>query len=368
LIQAAELLAAKTRGRAPTAVTFQVTDRCHLRCVHCYETHDTKGELSLEEIERILAEIAGLGTMFLTLTGGEFFMRRDAEEILRAARRHRFAVKLLTTGWFIDERRADLIRDLGSIQVELSFYAGDPCVHDAIADREGSWQRTLDAAKRLVARKVTVLLKSPVMAPNAEALEGVIRIAEELGCKHAFDPKVTGREDGELAPTRLRASDEQLREVYGGTALGFWEQIQKPYRAGVERNPLDQTPCRAATDVCGISPEGLVSACHTIPTPAGDLRTQSFAEIWRESPQLRQLRALTWARIDECNVCDVRPYCSRCHGMALLEDGKLDGPSREACRHAVILRDLLRERDVIPGSETALPPGMQARRRLRVVQ
>ena len=34
-----------------------------------------------------------------------------------------------------------MIRDLGSIQIDLSFYSGEPCVHDAITDREGSWQR-----------------------------------------------------------------------------------------------------------------------------------------------------------------------------------------------------------------------------------
>ena len=73
MIGAAEFLAAKTRGRAPTAAVFQVTDRCHLRCVHCYETHDTKGELTLGEIDRILGELAALGTMFLTLTGGSSF-------------------------------------------------------------------------------------------------------------------------------------------------------------------------------------------------------------------------------------------------------------------------------------------------------
>jgi hypothetical protein len=42
--------------------------------------------------------------------------------------------------------------------------------------------------------------------------------------------------------------------------------------------------------------------------------------------------------------------------MALLEQGKMAGPSLEACRHAVTVRDSLRERGLIPATETALPP------------
>ncbi|HKA89492.1 MAG TPA: radical SAM protein [Haliangiales bacterium] len=345
---AANLLArTAVRSRAPASVTFQVTDRCNYGCVHCYETHGDADELSFAEIDRILGELADEGTLFLVLTGGEFFMRRDAEDILRAARRRRFAVKLLTTGWFVNDARADLIAELGSIQVDMSFYSGDPHVHDHITQIRGSWQRTLDAAERLRLRRVPVVLKSPLMAMNADGIDGVQRVAERLGCHVQLDPKVTTREDGDVGPLRHRPSDEAVR--------GYYERAYVDGEAPPPKG-LDVTPCRAGQDVCGITPQGLVTACHTIPIYGGDLRRQSFREIWRGSPEIQRLRELTWRRIEECNACDLRPYCGRCHAMAYLEDGKLDGPSREACRHAVILRDLLRERGVIPAEHTAVPP------------
>ena len=354
---AANLLArTAVRSRAPAAVTFQVTDRCNYGCVHCYETHGDADELSLAEIDRILGELADEGTLFLVLTGGEFFMRRDAEDILRAARRLRFAVKLLTTGWFITEPRADLIAALGSIQVDMSFYSGDPHIHDHITQIRGSWQRTLDAAERLRARRVPVVLKTPLMSMNANAFDEVQRVAERLGCNVQLDPKVTTREDGDVGPLRHRPSDEAVRGYYA-RALPADDTAPPP-------KALDITPCRAGQDVCGITPQGLVTACHTIPIYGGDLRRQSFREIWRGSPEIQRIRELTWSRIDECNACDLRPYCGRCHAMAYLEDGKLDGPSREACRHAVILRDLLKERGVIPGDDSAVPPPF-ARPRVR---
>src|SRR5262245_46980302 len=98
-----------TKVGVPASVLFQVTDRCNYDCVHCYETHGDKDELTFAGIDRILGELADLGVLFLLFTGGEFFMRRDADDLLRAARRRKFAVKVLTTGHFINDARADLI-------------------------------------------------------------------------------------------------------------------------------------------------------------------------------------------------------------------------------------------------------------------
>lgn len=364
---AAELLARKgLQAGAPVTVVFQVTDRCNYGCVHCYETHGDAEELSLAQIDRVFGEIAAEGTLFLTLTGGEFFMRRDAEDILRAARRHRFAVKLLTTGWFVDEARADLIADLGSIQVDMSFYSGDPKVHDHVTQMIGSWRRTVEAAKRLRARDVIVTLKSPVMEMNVEGMVELAQAARDLGCDHMFDTKVTGREDGDRGPLGCRTSDAALRAFYASDLLGNLELMQKILPS--QAPSLDETPCRAGRDVCGINPQGMVSACHSIRLYGGDLRTQNFHDIWWGGEEIRRVRELTWRNIDECNRCDVRAYCTRCHSMAHLEDGRIDGPSTEACRHAVLLRDLLRERGSVPADHVALPPPLEGKRlRLRVL-
>ena len=359
---AAAHLAKRTRTRrGPTVLQIQVTDRCNYSCVHCYETHGDKEEISLAVIDRVLGEVAGLGTLFLMLTGGEVFMRRDADDLLRAARRHKYAVKLLTTGHFIDERRADLIHDLGAIQVDMSFYAGDPAIHDHITQIRGSWRRTLDAARRLRARGVNVTLKSPILAANGDDLHEVVRIARELGCNFAFDPFINAREDGNQEPTELRASAEALRAIYADPELGGFDVVAAEHRerlAGlrVDEKAADQGICGAGWDVGSVTPQGIVQSCHLLPIPCGDLRTQSFAEIWRDSPAMRRIREFTWADIDDCRVCEVRPYCNRCHSKALLEDGEWDRPSLDACRHALLKRDLFRECGVIPESETALPP------------
>jgi AdoMet-dependent heme synthase len=361
---AADLLAeaAHKQGR-PVTVTFQVTDRCNYECVHCYQEHTGQSELTLAEIERVLDQLAEAGVLFLTLMGGEFFMRRDADDILRAAHDRGFAIKLLTTGHHVHDRRADLIASLRPIQVDMSLYAATPHVHEAVTRQQGSWQRTYAAARRLVERKVPVLLKAPVMELNAGDLGNLARLARELGAQSSFDAKVTGKEDSDQSPAALRMGQATLAAFYRDTENGMAEFLVKTYsgldaRRGEldELRPLHHTPCRAGQQAVAINPQGEVWPCNALPIACGNLREQSFADIWSGSHALDEIRYLRWASIAECNVCELRPYCQRCHGMALLEQGKLEGPSLEACRHAVAVRDTLRERGLIPITETALPP------------
>ena len=359
---AADLLAARAKREGlPVTVTFQVTDRCNYECVHCYQEHDAhEDELSFAEIDRILDEIAAMGVLFLTFMGGEFFMRKDADEILAAAHAKGFALKVLTTGHHISDKRADFLATLRPIQFDLSLYAGKKDKHEEITRMPGSWQRTVSAARRLLSRKMAVLLKAPVMETNADDVAGMADLARELGAEFTFDPKITAIETGDQAPVSLRMKAETLRRFYDTTMAGNLERTfvgpESMKAAGTELRPLDHAPCRAGQQSVSITPTGDVWPCNALPMPCGNLRAQSFAEIWSGSPELASVRTLTWATLAECNRCSLRPYCQRCHGMALVEHGKVAGPSLEACRHAVQIRDSLRDRGLVPADETALPP------------
>lgn len=359
---AADLLAARAqREGRPVTVTFQVTDRCNYECVHCYQEHDAHpDELSFEEIDRILGELADAGVLFLTFMGGEFFMRRDADQILAAAHDKGFALKVLTTGHHITEKRADFLATLRPIQFDLSLYSAHRGTHEAVTRMPGSWERTVAAARRLIARKLQVLLKAPVMEINHADVASLADLAREMGAEWTYDPKITAIETGEQTPIGLRMKEATLKAFYTTTMADYLETTfvgpDSMTAKGEELRPVTHTPCRAGQQSVSITPAGDVWPCNALPMPCGNLRTQSFAAIWSGSPELADVRTLTWARLAECNACALRPYCQRCHGMAHVEHGEIRGPSLEACRHAVIVRDSLRDRGLIPATETALPP------------
>jgi AdoMet-dependent heme synthase len=360
---AADLLAARAaRSRVPIAVTFQVTDRCNYECTHCYQEHGVKPELSTDEVVRIFREIADAGTLFLVLMGGEFFMRRDADHLLQVAHDLGFAIRLKTTGHHVTDKRADFLATVRPLEIDLSLYGADRHAHEDVTHHQGSFDRTLAAARRLIARRIPVVIRCPVMQGNADQIRAVEALGGELGAEVSFDPKILAREDADLAPTTLRMNAVTLRTFYRASMGAFLEREFDGFdaatktRHGHEVNALGSAPCGAGERGVSIDAQGLVWPCNILPVPAGDLRRQSFHEVWSGSDALADVRKVTWAMLSECNVCEVRAYCSRCHAMAQVEHGTMYGPSLEACRHAVEVRDALRERGVIPATETALPP------------
>jgi radical SAM protein with 4Fe4S-binding SPASM domain len=92
--------------------------------------------------------------------------------------------------------------------------------------------------------------------------------------------------------------------------------------------------CNVGKSSFVIDPTGEVRPCAMLPMVVGDLTKQSIREIWDTSELLRMVRSIRWRDLHECAECDLRPWCVRCHGSALSEDGDLLGPSLIACENA----------------------------------
>ena len=74
----------------PLEVALELTHHCNFRCQHCYIPDFSAPDLlSTERILELLEELASMGTLYLTLTGGEMLLRRDWYEIASRARKMR---------------------------------------------------------------------------------------------------------------------------------------------------------------------------------------------------------------------------------------------------------------------------------------
>jgi radical SAM protein with 4Fe4S-binding SPASM domain len=78
--------------------------------------------------------------------------------------------------------------------------------------------------------------------------------------------------------------------------------------------------CLAGTGVCFISHEGEVYPCGYLPVIAGDLRKQTFAEIWDHAEVFEQLRD-TGGLKGKCGCCEFRNVCMGCRARAFAASG-----------------------------------------------
>ena len=123
--------------RVPVSGSLEVTERCNLRCQHCYipakqRAGSRRRELKLPEIERILAEIAESGCLWLLLTGGEPFLRRDFLDIYTSARRKGLILTLFTNGTLITRPIADTLAEWRPLKIEITLYGATPETYERV--------------------------------------------------------------------------------------------------------------------------------------------------------------------------------------------------------------------------------------------
>jgi MoaA/NifB/PqqE/SkfB family radical SAM enzyme len=321
------LIRTASRVHIPLSVLFEVTHRCNLGCSHCYLTEGpvgrpkpTREELTLEEIRPVLDQLAEAGTLFLTLSGGEVFMRRDFLQILAHARSRDFSVTVFTTGTLLTPETATALADLHPLSVEVSIYSARPEVHDRVTRIPGSHARSLRALRLLREHGVIILLKSPVMSLNSGEHHGIVELAEELGAGYGFDPLLIPARDGDQAPTRLNLDGDRMRAFLADPVLA--RELHQPTKCLPQKG---EEICATGRRTCLISPYGDVFPCSVHPVPAGNLREKSFHEIWTGSPVLRELRTKT---VDDLRGGAKPAPGFRCSALALIEDGDFLGPHR----------------------------------------
>lgn len=158
------------------------TDNCNSRCITCsywQKTYD--GELTLDEVRAVLAQMRAVGVEHLMLTGGEPTLRKDLPDMVAAAREAGFATIAMTTNSLsLNEGKIDRLLAAGLSEVVLSFEGIER--HDEIRGVAGNLKKLLANLATLAARRdaglpVTVKLAMTLMAPTFDQVEGALELA-----------------------------------------------------------------------------------------------------------------------------------------------------------------------------------------------
>jgi len=329
----------------PWSVHVDLTYRCNERCIHCYLDHEDHGEMNTAEIKNVLGQLAQSGTLFLTLSGGEIFLREDIFELIEFARGLHFDISLKTNALLIDAKRACKLRDLAVRRIQVSIYSAEPEVHDAITKVRGSLVRSLAAIRFLQAQGLQVKIACPLMKQNLMAYRNVQALAEELGVPYVMDLTITPKMDGDMSLLQLRNSAEELLPVLQDPILNPHSCSRDAAQSaviptgsvtssGMESSAYDDIPCSAGHNSCYISPYGDVYPCVQMPVATGNVRRQPFEDIWQHSSEMNRVRAVRESQLPVCSTCSIRKYCERCPGLAQMEGGDLLGAYERACELA----------------------------------
>jgi AdoMet-dependent heme synthase len=331
----------------PHVVAWNLTRRCNLACAHCYIAagpwHDAAGELRTDEIRRITDEILQINPAPLfILSGGEPLLRPDLEDIAAYASRGGATVVVGTNGTKLSDERIVSLRDAGVSGVAISIDSLNARYHDRFRHGDGALDDTLAAADRLAAHRLDFIVQTTVTRGNRAQLR---HLAAWAASKHAVAFNVyflveTGRGGGMrgLEPAENEAVLAELVELereYRGRMMvrsKCQPQIMRHAVAAGGDSPLLNyaTRCPCGVQYCRITPDGKLTPCPYLPEEAGDLRTQSFADVWYGSPLLRALREREPG--GKCGSCEYRRVCGGCRARAYARTGDALGPD-DSCAY-----------------------------------
>jgi radical SAM protein with 4Fe4S-binding SPASM domain len=327
---------------APKTVIWDVTYACNLSCPHCLTNSGRKGrrELDTKEAFHLIDVLSAAKILYLSLTGGEPFMRDDILELLAYLAETGMRVAIATNGFHISPKTIKGLRDLPVFQIQVSI-DGIGEQHDRFRGRDGAFESACKALRRFKDEGLSTSVNTTATAQNIDRLEGVIDLAVELGCDAfkaiPFIPAGRGKPNKskleldrqgslKLCRTLAKKSRELAGRINISTESTFLFLLNPP----VISNVVDgRMICSAAHDELSIGADGTAYPCPFLHDyPLGNLLTDSIARIWHESTVLNDLRMLQKeAMSGPCRSCEYAPEHCRggCRASALLGYGDIKG-------------------------------------------
>jgi len=327
--------------RIPMVGAIELTQRCPMACVHCYnnlpldDEGARSGELTLAEHCRILDEIAEAGCLWLLLTGGEIFARPDFLDIYTYAKRKGMLITLFTNGTLITPEIADHLAEWRPFSIEITIYGRTRETHERITRVPGSFDRCMRGIRLLLERRLPLALKTIAMTLNKHELWEMKRFVEEdLGLAFRFDAMINCRTDCSRGPLAVRLSPEEIVELdlRDPKRVAEWQRLAERSFGHMFPPSEEVYHCAAGQNFLAIDPYGRMTPCVLARTDMYDLREGSFAEGWETV--LLDARRRRRTRTSKCAACEMKGMCGMCPPNAQLEDGDPELPVDFLCRVA----------------------------------
>lgn len=298
----ARVLATTWRENLLFSVLVELTYRCNLDCFFCYNDLGARGEpLRREEYLQFFADLAEMGVLNLTLSGGEPLAHPDVLLLGARARELGFVVRVKSNGHALRGELARRVRDeVDPFLVEVSLHGACAQTHDRQTRVPGSFDRLLANLREASALGLRLKLNSTLTAWNEGEIGGMFALADSLGLPLQVDPEVTPRDDGDRTPLQVAPGREGVGRLFAlqferGRAAEAGTAAMEVARGGDDGTvpvPLHKH-CGAGSAGIAVDPYGNVYPCVQWRRPVGNLHRQRIGEIWRESAGLREVRELT---------------------------------------------------------------------------
>ncbi|MEM2842197.1 MAG: radical SAM protein [Thermoproteota archaeon] len=323
----------------PLRAHIDLTYRCNLKCIHCYQDSPAENELSTDELLNIIDQLAQEGCLEISFTGGEPLIRGDFTKIAEYAREKGHAITVQTNGTLIDEKMAIKLKELNA-DAYVSLYGVTARTHERITLIPGSFSKTMQGIKLLKRAGVKVHVSTVVMRQNVMEVKDLSKMCREMDIEFEPSPLLLPTVSGSLNPLKYKLTDEELEGFVDQLIEeGGWESSNEG-RVGL---------CTGGRSSLWITADGRVYPCFLFAHPIegmGDvnLRRTHLHEAWRVSPTFNSIREVKVEDFGGCLSCLYKSVCAFCPALVLIKSPDKMAALHQVCRLAKATYQLLQGR------------------------
>jgi len=304
--------------QAPLFVWWDITYACNLRCKQCYSNSGkpAPNELSTKEVMALISELGKMRVFYIYFLGGEPLLHPNFFNLAEHARNCDIEVMMNTNGWFITEVVARKLEKIGFMHVRVSLDGATPEVHDSIRGVKGSFEKAINAIRILKKTSIHRIGISPtIFADNAKEVSNLIELAISLGVDEMQLVQLCRTGRGKNVQPINNTQLEHIRQIFNEARDKYKNQIDLSATEGISINSLSEKEnkklsgffgCTGGRTCAAIEADGRIQPCILYNVSAGNIRDNSFYDIWHHSSLFKKMRQIP----KECMPCSFSLCCS----------------------------------------------------------
>lgn len=289
-------------------VHVDVSGLCNERCVHCFLPDSFKrGAMSKELFNRIIEQCNACNVLNITISGGEPMLNPNLPYFIEVCRDNNFSINVLSNLTLLTDEYVRLFESTPLLSIQTSLYSMNPEIHDSITQHNGSFKKTKKAIEILHKHNIPMQINCPIMKQNMDSYQSVLSWARSLNVEASSDYMLFGSIDGSNKNIQCRLSIPEVESIIHqqGTDVKLENRSENAGDIGII--------CPVCTNSLCISHYGDVYPCEGLQSiHLGNIKEDSLANIWDNSPLVERLRELSYDDFPKCCTCEDKDYCSRC--------------------------------------------------------
>lgn len=325
----------------PINSTFEITGKCNLKCKMCYVTgcDKTKGtqEKTASEWLDMAKEARDYGVLYILLTGGEVFLRKDFQQIYEGIVSLGIIPSIFSNGTLIDKGTIEWLRNRPPERIGITLYGASNSTYEKVCKDRSGYRKAAKGIDLLLEAGFNVELRTTIVPDNVSDYQGLLKFADERELILKFGSYISPHREPILRSSKLwRLEPEDLANYLFTASNDYRIRMQNIGQSDNSVDEIDQVTiespfkCSVGKNDPWITWDGFMVPCGLMDEPKGFPFVDGFEKAWFAMNAL--VKEIPGCK--ECLGCDLIGRCLTCPARLIGETGKYEKTSDYLCELA----------------------------------